>query len=73
MADLYRITEPEDPPLENGNMICKGKNIAYLLVWKSQRIASEADPRTMAAFRARTSPSVRTTSAGASSMTQVTH
>jgi hypothetical protein len=50
MADLYRVTPPEDPALENGNMICKGKGIAYLLVWKSQRIGNEADPRTMAAF-----------------------
>jgi hypothetical protein len=50
LADLYRITQPEDPALENGNMICKGKGIAYLLVWKSQRIGNEADPRTMAAF-----------------------
>jgi hypothetical protein len=50
MADLYLVTPPEDPVLENGNTICKGKGIAYLLVWKSQRIGREADPRTMAAF-----------------------
>jgi hypothetical protein len=50
LVDLYMVTQPEDPALANGNTICKGKAIAYLLVWKSQRVGSEVDPRTMAAF-----------------------
>ena len=49
-ADLYRVIQPEDPTLENGNTICQGKNVAYLLVWKSQRTGGVLDPRTMGAF-----------------------
>jgi hypothetical protein len=50
MADLYRVTSPDDPVLENGNKLCKGKPIAYLLVWKSEPVGKEADPRTLALF-----------------------
>jgi hypothetical protein len=50
MADLYRVTPPGDPVLENGNRLCKGKPIAYLIVWKPARIGAEVDPRTFAAF-----------------------
>ena len=50
LADLYRVTQPEDPTLENGNTICQGKGVAYLLVWKSPRTGGDVDPRTMAAF-----------------------
>ena len=25
MADLYRVTPPDDPVLENGSKLCKGK------------------------------------------------
>jgi len=49
-ADLYRVIQPEDPTLENGNTICQGKNVAYLLVWKSQRTGGVLDPRTIGAF-----------------------
>ena len=35
MADLYKVTSPDDPVLENGNKLCKGKPVAYLIVWKS--------------------------------------
>jgi hypothetical protein len=49
-AELYRVIQPADPTLENGSTICQGKDIAYLLVWKSPRTGSEVDPRTMAAF-----------------------
>ena len=50
MADLYRVTPPDDPVLENGNKLCKGKAIAYLIVWKSEPVGKEADPRTLAPF-----------------------
>ena len=50
LADLYRVTPPDDPALENGNKLCKGKPIAYLLVWKSEAVGKEADPRTLAPF-----------------------
>src|ERR1700758_4516300 len=50
MADLYRVTPPDDPVLENGNKLCKGKPVAYVIVWKSQKVGSEADPRTLAPF-----------------------
>ena len=48
LADLYRVTSPDDPVLENGNKLCKGKPIAYLIVWKSEKIGNETDPRTLA-------------------------
>ena len=50
MADLYRVAPPSDPPLENGSKLCKGKPVAYLIVWKSERTGKEIDPRTMAFF-----------------------
>jgi hypothetical protein len=50
MADLYRVTSPDDPALENGNKLCKGKPVAYLIVWKSEPVGEEADPRSLAPF-----------------------
>ena len=50
LADLYRVTSPDDPVLENGNKLCKGKPIAYLIVWKSEKIGKETDPRALAPF-----------------------
>jgi hypothetical protein len=50
MADLFRVTSSDDPVLENGNKLCRGKTIAHLVVWKSEKIANEADPRTLALF-----------------------
>jgi hypothetical protein len=50
MADLYRVTPPDDPALESGNHLCKGKPVAYLIVWKSEKIGKETDPRTLAPF-----------------------
>ena len=32
MADLYKVTSPDDPALQNGNKLCKGKPIDYLIV-----------------------------------------
>ena len=37
MADLYRVTPPDQPVFENGNTLCKGKPVAYLIVWKSEK------------------------------------
>ena len=50
MAYLYRVAPPDDPLLENGNRLCKGKAIAYLIVWKSEPVGKEVDPRTVAPF-----------------------
>jgi hypothetical protein len=50
LANLYKVTSPDDPVLENGNKLCKGKPIAYLIVWKSEKVGKEADPRTLAPF-----------------------
>jgi hypothetical protein len=50
MADLYRVAPPDDPALENGNKLCKGKPVVYLLVWKSEAVGKEANPRTLAPF-----------------------
>jgi hypothetical protein len=50
MADVYKVTSPDDPVLENGNRLCKGKPIAYLVVWKSEKVGNETDPRTLAPF-----------------------
>jgi hypothetical protein len=50
MADLYEITSRDDPALENGNKLCKGKPIAYLIAWKSEKVGNETDPRTLAPF-----------------------
>ena len=50
LADLYRVTSPDDPVLENGNKLCKGKPVAYLIVWKSEKIGKETDPRALAPF-----------------------
>ncbi len=50
MTDLYKLTPPDDPVLENGNKLCKGKPIAYLIVWKSDKMGNEGDPRMLAPF-----------------------
>ena len=50
MADLYRVTSPDDPVLENGNRLCKGRPIAYVVVWKSDKVGNENEPRTLAPF-----------------------
>jgi hypothetical protein len=50
MADLYKVTSPDDPALENGNKLCRGKSVAYLIVWKSEKVGNEVDPRTLAPF-----------------------
>jgi hypothetical protein len=50
MADLYKVTSPDNPALQNGNKLCKDKPIAYLIVWKSQKLGNETDPRTLAPF-----------------------
>ena len=52
MADLYKVTSPDDPVLENGNKLCKGTPVSYLIVWKSEKVGHEADPRTLAPFPA---------------------
>jgi hypothetical protein len=50
MADLYRVVSPDDPVLESGNKLCKGRPIIYLIVWKSEKIGNEVDPRALAPF-----------------------
>jgi hypothetical protein len=50
MADLYKITPPDDPVLANGNTLCKGKPISYLIIWKPPQTGKEADPRGLAPF-----------------------
>jgi hypothetical protein len=50
MADLYKVTAPESPVLENGNSLCKSKPVAWLLVWKSEATGKQSEPRTLAPF-----------------------
>ena len=50
MAELYRVTPPDDPALENGNKLCKGRPVAYLILWKPEKVGDEADPRILAPF-----------------------
>jgi hypothetical protein len=70
MADLYRVTSQDDPVLENGNKLCKGKAIAFLIVWKSEKIGNEADPRALAPFSGQKFDPARPTTAGATTMMQ---
>ena len=50
MADLYKVTSPDDPVLQNGNTLCKRKPIAFLIVWRPEKAGNEADPRALAPF-----------------------
>ena len=50
MADLYRVTSPDDPSLENGSKLCKGKPVAYLIVWTSEKAGNQVASRTLAPF-----------------------
>jgi hypothetical protein len=50
MADLYRVAPPDDPVLEDGNKLCKGKPVTYVIMWKPEKAARELDPRTLAFF-----------------------
>jgi hypothetical protein len=49
-ADLFRVTQPDDPVLENGNKLCRGKPVAYLIVWRSEKTGTAAAPRNLAPF-----------------------
>jgi len=50
MSDFYRVSPSDDPVLEDGTRLCKGKPIAYVLVWKSEAVRKEANSRTLAPF-----------------------
>jgi len=50
MAELYRIAPPDDPILENGNRLCKGKPVSYLIIWQPEQTDKKADPRGLAPF-----------------------
>jgi hypothetical protein len=50
MADLYRVMPPDDPALENGNKLRKGKPVAYVIMWKPEKVAKGIDPHTLAFF-----------------------
>jgi hypothetical protein len=50
MADLYRVTPPDDPVLENGNKLCKGKPVSYVIMWKPEKAGKEIDPRALTFF-----------------------
>ncbi len=49
-ADLFRVTEADDPVLENGSKLCRGKPVVYLIVWKSEKTGTTAAPRNLAPF-----------------------
>lgn len=42
LADLYKVTSPESMTLEGGNSLCKGKPVAYLLVWTAENAGKPA-------------------------------
>jgi hypothetical protein len=68
-ADLYKVTSQDDPVLESGNRLCKGKPVAYVIVWKSERVGKETDPRTFGTVL-RAATQSRFTTADATSMTR---
>jgi hypothetical protein len=47
-ATLYRATTPYDPVLLHGNRLCGGP-VTFVAVWKPAPVASDIDPRAMAA------------------------
>jgi hypothetical protein len=62
-ATLYRVKKPDGPVLLQGTRLCGGRGpqpVTFIAVWKPAPVASDIDPRTMAAF----SGSVRPTVAG---------
>jgi hypothetical protein len=74
MADLYRVTLPDQPVLIDGNTLCKGKPVAYLIVLQhSEKTWKEADPRMWVPFPARSLPQARQTTAGVMSLDHGTH
>jgi hypothetical protein len=50
LADLFQVTSPDDPVLENGSKLCKGRVVLYLIVGKPEKTGNETDPRTLAPF-----------------------
>ena len=71
MADLYKVTSPDDPVLQNGNKLCKGKPVAYLIVWKSEKVGNETDRVLWRHSPARNSTQACPTTAGATLTTPV--
>jgi hypothetical protein len=60
-ATPYRVTKPDDPVLLHGNRLCGGKGpqlVTFIAVWKPAPVASDIDPRSMAAFSGSTRPTV---------------
>ena len=49
MADLYRSHRQTIRFFRTG-ISCAGKAAAYLIVWKSEKVGNETDPRTLAPF-----------------------
>ena len=50
VADLYRVTPPDDPVLENGNKLHKSKFVAHFDRMEVGKTNKEADLRTWAPF-----------------------
>ena len=50
LANLFHVIQPADPILENGNKLCGARLAIYLIVWKSEKLGAEVDPRTMVVF-----------------------
>ena len=71
MADLYKVTSPDDPVLQNGNKLCKGKPVAYLIVWKSEKVVTRPIRVLWHLSPGRNSTLARPTTAGATLTTRL--
>ena len=68
-ADLFRVTQPDDPVLLGGNRLCGGKTpvpVTYIAVWRPAPIAglTSGPDRQMAVFSSATPPTTATQQCG---------
>ena len=64
LADLFQVTSPDDPVLENGSKLCKGRVVLYLIVGKPEKTWNEPIPALWLPFPVTGSPPAPQTIAG---------
>lgn len=58
-ATRYRVANPADPILLNGNRLCGGRTpapVTYIVLWTPRKLAGDTAPRSLAAFSGMTPP-----------------
>lgn len=59
-ATVYRVTNPADPVLKNGNHLCgstgHSQPVTFIVTWNPEAFPGDKPPRSMAAFSGKDAP-----------------